>query len=293
MSNLFSRSWEITKLSFNVIKRDKELLLFPLLAGIFSLLLIAVMIVPTVLMGVIASVADEPGIFEFAVLFMVYLGLAFIATFFNVCVVYTTKKRFEGGNATFGESIKFSMSKIHLIFSWSLLSATVGLILRVIDRMAERAGGAGQIILRITTALIGMAWSIITIFVVPGMVYYNLGPIDAIKKSARTFSKTWGESLIRYLGLGLIETLFIVLGIVVFIPLLILLSNLGMAGIFIALVIGIIYFLAVILIFNVATTVFNTALFVYADKGKIPQGYSKEVMAGAFRRKNTGIGGVV
>ena len=30
-----------------------------------------------------------------------YWGLAFIATFFNVCVVYTRKTRFEGGDATF------------------------------------------------------------------------------------------------------------------------------------------------------------------------------------------------
>ena len=32
----FSRSWEITKLSFSVIKQDKELLLFPIFSGIFS-----------------------------------------------------------------------------------------------------------------------------------------------------------------------------------------------------------------------------------------------------------------
>ena len=73
------------------------------------------------------------------ILFLTYLGLAFIATFFNVCVVYTTKKRFEGGNATFGESVEFAFSKIHLIFAWSLVAATVGLLLRILDNIADNA----------------------------------------------------------------------------------------------------------------------------------------------------------
>ena len=37
MFNTFGRSWELTKLSFRVIKEDKELLLFPLLGGLFSI----------------------------------------------------------------------------------------------------------------------------------------------------------------------------------------------------------------------------------------------------------------
>jgi len=72
-----------------------------------------------------------------------YLGLSFIATFFNVCVVYTTKTRFEGGDATFFDSIKFALSKLHLIFAWSLVSATVGLLLHALDQVAQRAGLVG------------------------------------------------------------------------------------------------------------------------------------------------------
>ena len=42
-----SRSWEITKLSFSVIRQDMELLLFPLLGGIASILFVAAMLVPS------------------------------------------------------------------------------------------------------------------------------------------------------------------------------------------------------------------------------------------------------
>ena len=209
-----------------------------------------------------------------------------IVTFFNVCVVYTAKKRFEGGNATFGESINCAVSRINLIFLWSAVSATVGIILRLIDEMAERAGRSGQILLYITRSILGMVWSIVTIFVIPGMVYYNLSPFDAIKKSFAVLKKTWGESLIRYYGLGLAQFLFILAGIILFIPLFMALSAVGIFGIMAAIIAGILYFLIVMLVFGIASQIFNTALFVYADSGKIPSGYNEEIMEHAFHRKS-------
>jgi len=86
--------------------------------------------------------------------------------------------------------------------------------LRLIDEIAERAGRSGQILLYITRSILGMVWGIVTIFVIPGMVYYNLSPFDAIKKSVAVLKKTWEESLIRYYGSGLAQFLFIVVGII-------------------------------------------------------------------------------
>ncbi len=284
MFETFSRSWEITKLSFNVIKKDKELLLFPLLAGIFSIIFFVTMLFPSVITSFMEGTGPGSyGITEYLLFFITYLGLAFIATFFNVCVVYTTKIRFEGGNATFWESINFARSKIGLIFTWSVVAATVGLILRIIDNLAERAGGSGRMVLNILTSILGMMWSIITIFVVPSMVYHDLGPIPAIKKSVETLKRTWGESLVRYFGLGLIEFLFLFLGIIVAFTLFLVLAGLGPVGIIITVMLAVLYFLGVILVFSVANTVFNTALYVYADTGRIPEGYSKEIMQNAFK----------
>ncbi len=284
MFETFSRSWEITKMSFNVIKKDKELLLFPLLAGIFSIIFIVTMLFPSIVVSFMGGRGPESyGIIEYLLFFITYLGLAFIATFFNVCVVYTTKIRFEGGNATFWDSINFARSKISVILTWSIIVATVGLILRLIDNIAERAGESGRIVLNILTSILGMMWSIITIFVVPAMVYDNLRPMGAIKKSVQTLKRTWGESLIRYFGLGLIQFLFFLLGIIVTVTLLFVLAGVGPIGIIITIAIAGLYFLGVILVFNVANTIFNTALYVYADSGKIPEGYNKEIMQNAFK----------
>src|SRR5258708_38447565 len=132
--NAFSRSWHLTKLTFDVINKDRELLWFALLSFLFSAVFAIAMIFPTVIAALLEQgvSTDSMGFFEYLILFITYFGLAFIATFFNVCVVYTTKIRFEGGNATFGESLKFAFSKAGLIAQWSLLSASVGLLLRVL-----------------------------------------------------------------------------------------------------------------------------------------------------------------
>jgi hypothetical protein len=285
MFEIFSRSWEITKLSFGVVKRDKEMLWFPVLSGIFSLIFLVALLFPTLILSAMSGVSNEFGAYAYTLLFLAYVGLAFIATFFNVCTVYTTKVRFEGGDATFMESIKFSLSKIHLIFMWSLVSATVGIILRLIEQAAQRAQGAGKIVLHILRGVLGMAWSIVTVFVIPALVYKNMGPIDAIKDSVGALKKTWGESLIRHFGLGLIQFMFMILGVIVFVMLFILTASLGSTFLIILALLAIIYFVMVFLIFGVANSVYNTALYVYANEGKIPTGFTDETIRHAFESK--------
>ncbi len=288
--NVFSRSWGIAKLSFGVINKDKEMLAFPLLAGIFSLLYMVALLFPTVVTDFMNVPEDGEvvlSIYQYLVLFATYLGLSFIATFFNTCVVYTTKVRFEGGDATFMESIKFAFSKIELILAWSLVAATVGILLHAIDRAAERLGGLGQIVVGILRSLLGMVWSVVTIFVVPAMVYHDLGPIDAIKKSAATVRDTWGESLIRHYGMGMISTAFILLGIAGTVGATMVLPNaLGQEAFIPIFAVAGIYFLGVILVFNCANTVFNTALYVYASQGEASAGFDSDVLRDAFRERD-------
>lgn len=284
---VFQRSWEITKLSFGVIKKDKELLLFPLLAGIFSSIFAVAMVWPSI----IVQFMDQPENFtmevmQYLIMFFVYLGLAFIATFFNVCVVYTAKSRFEGGNPTVGSTFGYTFSKIHLIIYWALMSATVGLILYAIENLARNMKGISQGILRFIRGALALAWGIITIFVIPAMVFYDLTPTKAIKKSAQAFGKTWGENLVRHFGMGLIQFLFGLLGV----GLAILIGYLTIpvnfiTGIVTTVIFALLYFLILILVFSSANKVFNTALFIYAETGEIPTDFSKNLMSNAFKVK--------
>jgi len=286
--NAFSRSWMITKLTFGVINKDRELLWFALLAFIFSTLFSVAMIFPTVISALMENEFSQESlqVFEYVIIFLTYFGLAFIATFFNVCVVYTTKIRFQGGNATFGESFKFALSKLTLILQWSLLSATVGLLLRILHNLASSLGKVGQIVANILIGLLGMAWSIMTIFVVPILVYEGLGPIDALKKSTEVIKRTWGESLIKAIGLGLIQLFVFVLIILASGALTYLLaSSYDVTGFIVGISLGLLLLLLTGLIFTVASTIFNTALYVYANNNLVASGFTEEVVKGAFKQK--------
>ena len=46
-----------------------------------------------------------------------------------------------------------------------------------------------------------------------------------------------------------------------------------------------VYELAVVLTFSVATTVFNTALFAYAETGHAAPGFDRSLLAGAIGRR--------
>jgi hypothetical protein len=286
--NAFSRSWMITKLTFGVINKDRELLWFALLSFIFSTIFAVVMIFPSIIPALMENGFSQESleVYQYVIIFLTYFGLAFIATFFNVCVVYTTKIRFEGGNATFGESIKFALSRLSLILQWSLLSATVGLLLRILQQLASNLGKIGQLVANILIGILGMAWSIVTIFVVPVLVYEGLGPIDALKKSTQVIKKTWGESLIKALGLGLVQFLVFVIVIIASGALTFVLSSaFDAAGLLIGISLGVLLLLLTGLVFTVASTIFNTALYVYANNNLIASGFNEEVVKGAFKQK--------
>lgn len=287
MFDVLARSWHLTKLSFDVVRQDKEMLAFPLLAGVFSLLYLVALVYPTIIVDALRGGSEGLAFdaLDYVILFGAYFGLAFITTFFNVCVVFTAKTRFEGGDATFMDSIRFAFSRLGRIAAWSLVSASVGMLLRVIDHAAERAGVVGRILVSILVTILGAAWTVLTLFVIPAMVYDDVGPIDAIKRSTETLRSTWGESLARHYGLGLMQFLFLALGAALAVPLFMAVIPLGTTAIIAAASVVAVYLLAVILVFAVADGVFSTALYAYANTGTTPGGFDGDTLQHAFRAR--------
>jgi hypothetical protein len=287
MFETFSRSWDITKTTFSVMKSDKEVLLFPVLSAVFSLVFFALMAVPFLLSSVLEQVF--PGILSsvlyLVVVFFLYFGLTFIATFFNVGVVFIAKTRFEGGDAGFTDALGAAISRIHLILLWSIVSATVGTLLRVIEGAGGKQGSVGRIITGLIAGILGFLWGIVTLFVVPSMVFNNTGPFAALKDSVDVIKKTWGESLVRHYGLGFAQALVVFVLFVPFFLLAIVVSMVNWA----LLIPVVLAFVGVVIIvsilFSTANTIFNTALYWYAKTGQVPGAYSPEVMQNAFVQK--------
>ena len=179
-----SRGWALTKLSFNVIGKDKEILLFPVISGI------ALIAMAASFFGVyfFAFGLENLNIYLLAAFFIAFYFIsAFVVVYFNVALVSCAMLRLEGGDPTFSYGIKMASGRIKFIAEWALLSATVGLVLQMIS---SRSGIVGKIVI----GLIGLAWSVATYFVVPVIAFEQVGPIKAIKRSASVLKNSWGEA---------------------------------------------------------------------------------------------------
>jgi hypothetical protein len=283
--NAFSRSWELTKSTFGVMRNDKEIFAFPILAIIVSITFLVILGLLLFVGGLVSLLGGfSMSAFGYLALLLFYFVLAIVNTFFSVCIVYTAGTRFSGKDATLGQSISFGFKKIGKVFSWAILSATVGLIIHILEGIAKSTKGIGKVFLNVITWVIGMTWAISTIFVIQGIAYKDLGPFASIKDSVLTLKKTWGESLIKYFGLGLAKGVILFIGIVIFIPLAILgfvfghlIAGIVLIGLFV------IYSVIVEMIFSLADEVFDTALYVYANTGQIPSGFTPEQMKEALK----------
>lgn len=289
MFKSFGRSWELTKLSFNVLMKDKELFAYPVLSFIITLFMIALLILPLLFSSALKNIGFT-GIGYLGVLIF-YFVMALVATFFNFCVVYTASIRFRGGNAKFGGTISYAFSKFGRIVQWSLVTAVVGLIISILRGKGNR-GGISSLLLKIFAKGLEIGWKVATVFSIPVIVYKNIGPFSAIKESVNALKKTWGEQIIRYVGVNIVTNVFMFVGFIMGLLGTFIIFGIGMnnfGGIF-ALVtlwsLVIIYWVLVGLVFSLISSIFNTALYVYAETGNIPEGFTKEQLHGAVEGKN-------
>jgi len=262
-----SRGWQLTKLSFGVIRKDKELLLFPIISGICVLLIAASFIVPFFLFGSLSASSLDIAFFLFWILF--YFVSFFISTFFSVALMGCAMMRLDGGNPTFGYGIKFASERVVYILEWALVAATVGMILRALE---ERAGFIGKIVI----GFIGLAWAIATYFAVPVLAFEKLTPFKALRRSVSILKASWGESLVSNLGLGLIFLGLALIGI----PIVVVSYLLGgVIGLAVGLIIAIIYWVFIGILAQTVQGVLTTALYRFATTGKTSAEFPDQVLA--------------
>jgi hypothetical protein len=273
-----SDSWQLSKRSFAVVEQDKELLLFPLIAGISSVGWIA-LTVPLWLALEDLGEGPQQTALEYVLAFVLYLGLCFFGTFSSFCITYTTKIRFGGGDASFGESLRFALARLRPILLWSVARATVGLLLNLVDRIARSFGTVGQLVLSIVERVLDGLWEIVTAFVVPAMVYEGMGPVAAFKTSAGLFKQTWGKSLVKEIGFAWVEGLclfgvcVLAMGLGFLLPVDLIPVLIGAA---------MVACILIVLSFEVASAVYDTALYVYATEQRVV-GFEERQLFGALR----------
>lgn len=287
MFERMAMGWQLGRQSWRVLMLDKELLVFPFLSGVSCVLVFASFIAPLWATGVTEEVMAEQRngeisqyhqILGYVLTFAFYVVNYFVIIFFNSALVACAIIRFKGGNPTLRDGFVAAFSRLPQILGWALVSATVGLILEVIE---SRSSKAGQII----AALLGMAWSAVTYFVVPVIVIERVGPIEATKRSLAVLKKTWGEALTARFGIGFYVFLVSLLGIV---PIgvgvyLLVIGQAAIGGV--AIGVGVVMLILSSLISSTLNAIIRAALYLYAAEGQAPEAFDGELLGAAFGRK--------
>lgn len=283
MFERFSRSWSLIKASAGVLSKDKELLVFPMLSTICSLIVTAAFVLPALGMGALdnlqaGSAGVQVGVYVLAFLF--YLAQYFVIFFFNSALVGAAMIRLDGGDPSLGDGMAIAFRKLVPILGYAAIAATVGLLLRSLQ---ERAGFLG----RIAIGLLGVAWTVATFLVVPVLVTRDVGPIDALKESAELLKKTWGENLIGQGGVGAVFGLFYaVLAIVGFVAIFAVAAgtqSAALTGVTVAVVIF--AFVLTALIQAALSGIYSAALYRYATAQETPAGFDSQLLQRSFTVK--------
>jgi hypothetical protein len=275
MAGTFNRSIQIFKESLGVLKQDKELVLFPAISGVVMLILTASFFIPIVLLSGAVDGEFKGNALYYVLFFIFYLIGYFVVIFFNTGLIACVQIRLSGGDPKFSDGMQYAFGNLGKIAGWALISATVGMVLQMIR---ERAGIFG----RIAAGVLGMAWNLITFFVIPVMIFESAGVIDSIKKSAALFKKTWGENVVLRFSLGLIMFLAALVGVV---PIVLAALTESAALIIIVGAVVVLYWFALGIFGSALNGIFATALYNYATTGTVPTAFSPEVIAGAFEQK--------
>jgi len=150
------------------------------------------------------------------------------------------------------------------------------MVLRMIEDRSSLIG-------RLVASLVGIAWTLATFFVVPVLAFENLGPIEALKRSAELFRRNWGEEVVGTFSFGLIFFLLAVPGV--------LLPVFGGAlaggtGVTVGASLMFIYFIFLAVVSASTHGIFLAALYRYATSGTVSPGFSPDTLSSAWQPKS-------
>ncbi len=279
----FSNSVALAKSSWGVLKADKELAAIPVAsfvvstavavlfggAAYFSLHKTPVAAGTYSVTGSSATSSFSPTPVTYVVGALGYLVVTFVITFFAAALVAGAHERLTGGIPSLGRAFAAAWSRLPQIVGWSLLSGIVGLVISSI----ESRGLIG----RVVGNVLDVAWRLTTWLTIPVIIVEGPGPVDALKRSASLFKRTWGENVIAQAGFGILSFLALLPGVLL--------------GIVITPIVPVIGIVLLVVWFAVVTTVmaalngiYKTALYMHAS-GHPVHWFDERALASAFAPK--------
>jgi hypothetical protein len=282
-----SNSWVLTKACFKVLVGNPQLFMFPICSVVATAVIILGFMGFTISTLMFSSFLGDGGssviILNVIGWVIVYYLTVFVVIFSNVAIVGSANMILDGKKPTVSDGFRIASSRIGPIIGWTILSGTVSLIIKAIQ---NKSGTLGKFVM----GLLGIAWTIVTYFVVPIIVFEGVGPFESLKRSIAILKKIWGESLVTNFGVHMVISIAVLSLIIVMLPLLFISFSIspfmfvGVLGLLIVLI------AAISIVGTTLKGILMAALYRYAKTGKTGFGISKETMKGMFAPKEPMLG---
>jgi Family of unknown function (DUF6159) len=266
------RGWQLSKESWAIVKADRSLLVFPVVAGIGALIAVAAF------GGAGAGLysTSEPLAIVVGVIGL-YVVIA-ISVFCNVALTACAARSLEGADTKAAEGWAAARARSGQILAWAGVQLVVGALISAIQAVLRQ--GAGQLVASIVGGLANFAWSVATFFVVPVVALEGLGPKAALSRSIGVIRQRWGEGVTGTFAIGGLVFLL------AFLPGALLVA----AGIALADAIGVVLILLGVAVFlvgavvqNALMAVFKVALYRFATEDRVVGQFERPQLEAAFR----------
>ena len=290
MFEKIENSWKLAKECWRILMLDKEMLAFPALSTLTTIVVMGLIAYPLWAAGFFdyapTTNAEEVKIFhlsmylKYAILtiipsYVIYL----IMTFYNAGLVTCAFIRLCGDDPILADGFHIAWKRLPQIFTWSLLGATVGLLLRMIK-------GENNLIRNLFSGALGLGWRVASFFTIPVIVAEEKGAIDALKRSGQLVKKNWGEALTLEVGLSVLAypvmlPVFGMIGVSYYVwdisP------ALGVS----LLILAALYTFITSLVFSTLDAIAKAALYMFASGDQMPENFNNEILQTMFKRENT------
>jgi len=300
-----NNSWQLFKRSVLVIQQHPKLLLFPIVTGLLTASIALFFLAPVGLVLVaphwvggtkIKALADSIGFLHFdhgakfnfnlqpvgtAILAGIYLVNMFLATLASVAFNHEILEALNGQGVSIVRGIRVACARWKSVLLWSLLAGVVGLFIRAIE---ERLAFVGRLI----AGLIGLAWSVASIFAIPILARETAfsNPFAVLSKSADTIKRTWGEMLTGYVGMKGTHLLVVWSSILFWIATGVT-AYLLSSG-WVLLIAGVPWLVTLVIysyLASIASRVYLCALYLYASEGVVPGQFDALMMSMGWKLK--------
>ena len=296
----WAESRTITKQTWGVVKQNPYMLLFPVVAGVVSIIVVLVVGGAGLALLGVEGAFDEAGKVadgseqlptSTIVTGVIVLALAaYLATLVTqICMaglVHCANEEMHDRDSSFGAGIGAAFAHLPALLGWAAIQTLVGWLLSMIQ------GNGGDnifisIIRLVLASLAAVVWSVISFFVLPMIMLRDKGPISGIKESVGLIRQTWGKQIAGGVRLGGVVFLL------AFLPAMVLVAAGGFAifsdkaalGVPL-LAIGVIVLLAAQALLSALRAVFSVALLHYAENQEAIGPFDASELQSAVRVKS-------